>query len=51
MNKMSEVNTGVSCGLLSDVFELIRIQKAISYHLKLKSITNDFPNEFTSSIE
>jgi len=48
---MSEVNTSVSCEPLSDASELIRIQEAISYHLKLKSITDNFLYEFTSSIE
>jgi len=48
---MSEVNTSINCGLLSDASELIRVQEAISYHLKLKLIADDFLNKFTSSIE
>jgi len=48
---MSEANTSISCGLLSDISELIRIQEAISYYVNLKLIVDDFLNEFTSSVE
>jgi len=51
LNEMSEVNAGISCKLLSDTSKLIRIQKAISHHMKLKSIANDFLDKFTSSIK
>jgi len=51
LNEISEVNAGISCELLSDTSKSIRIQKAISHHMKLKSIANDFLDEFTSSIE
>jgi len=51
LNEVSEVNAGINSGPLSDAFKLIRIQKAIGHHLELKLITNDFLNEFASSVE
>jgi len=51
LNDISEVNSGINCRLLSDTFELIRVQEAISHHLELKSITDDFLDEFASSVE
>jgi len=48
---MGEVYACVNSGLLPDTFQLIQIQKAISYHIELESVANDFLNEFASSVE
>jgi len=51
LNKMGEVDASINSKLLPDASKLIRIQEAISYYVKLKSVANDFLNEFTSSVE
>jgi len=48
---MGEVDASINSKLLPDASKLIRIQEAISYYVKLKSVANDFLNEFTSSVE
>ena len=50
-NKIGEVYTCINSGLLPDTFQLIQIQEAISYHIELESVANDFLNEFTSGVE
>ena len=50
LNEMSEIDASISCGPLFDAFKLIRVQEAIGYYMKLKSIANDFLNEFTGSV-
>jgi len=51
LNEVSEVNASINSEPLFDVSELIRIYEAISHHLKLKLITDDFLDEFSSSVE
>jgi len=48
---MSEVDASIGCGPLFDASELIGVQKAIGYHVKLKLIADDFLYEFTGSVE
>ena len=50
-NKMGEIYTYINNRLLSDVSQLIWIQEAISYHVELESVADDFLNEFASSVE
>ena len=48
---MGEIYTYINNRLLSDVSQLIWIQEAISYHVELESVADDFLNEFASSVE
>jgi len=50
-NEMGKVDTGINGEPLSNISKLIRIQKTVSCHLKLKLIADDFLNEFACSIE
>jgi len=50
-NEIHEVDTSINSGPLSNASELIGIQEAISCHLKLKLIVDDFLNEFACSIK
>jgi len=51
LNKIGEVDTSIDSRPLPDASKLIRIQEAISYYVKLKSVANDFLNEFASGVE
>jgi len=51
LNEVCEIDTSINGGPLSNTSELIGIQEAVSCHLKLKSIANDFLNKFACSIE
>jgi len=48
---MGEVYTCINSGLLPDASQLIQIQEAISYHVELESVADNFLNEFASSVE
>ena len=47
---VGEVDTSIGCGPLSNVSELIRVQKTISYHMKLELIADGLLNEFACSV-
>jgi len=49
-NKMGKVYACGNSGPLSNTSQLIWIQEAISYHMELESVANDFLNEFPSGV-
>ena len=50
-DKMSEIYSCVCCGSLPDTPKLMRIDEAIGWQLELKSIANDFLDEFACGVE
>jgi len=50
-NNMGEVDVCVNSRVLSNTTKLIKVQKTICRHMKLKAITDDFFNKFAHHIE
>jgi len=50
-NEVGEIYACVHCRLLANTTELIRVEKAIGWQIELKSIADNFFDEFASDIE
>ena len=51
INNVGQIYSCISDRSLSDTPQLIRIQKAVGYHMKLQSVADNFLNQFSSCIE
>ena len=50
-NNMGQVYSCISGGSLSDASQLVRVQEAVSCHMKLQSIADNFLNQLASCVE
>ena len=50
-NEVGEIYAYVYCRLLANTTELMRVEKAIGWQIELKSIADNFFDEFASDVE
>ena len=50
MNEMGKCNTHISCGFELETAKLTVVNRIISNHMKLDSVTDNFFNEFSQCI-
>jgi len=50
-NEVGEIYACVHCRSLANTTELMRVEEAIGWQMELKSVADNFFNEFASGVE